>query len=389
MFLIKGDTVSSANQKNVNRTLILNAILKSQPISQVQLTKDLKISKSTVSRMISDFTHSGMLQVVGTSKTPKNGRNPSLIALNPDYRKSLVVKIGVNYSLVAIANFSMTFGRVKTFRTKKSPKEFIDYIAKFVKENVIKKEKVFSLSLSIPGIVDRNFENIIIAPNLGWEKLSLVKMLHERLDPFFDNPLKISMDNEANFAVIAEMMFGKKINENDRNVVFILFGEGIGTGLVINGQLYRGRWNTAGEFGHMIVEMDGKKCHCGNKGCWERYASISQISQERFSISGIKFLKEHPENLSNNLEEYSTAVATGIANIVNGLGPDVVIVGGTISKVWDEISQDVVRKVKSMSITPDAANVRIELSSFSEYPAELYGAALWSFWDVFEGPVII
>lgn len=389
MFLVRGTTVSSTNQKDVNRTLILNAILKSQPISQVQLTKDLKISKSTVSRIIFELMQSGMLKSVGVSKSSGNGRNPSLIALNPKYRKSLVIKMGVNYSIIAIANFSMSFEKMKTFRTKKNPKEFVDYVVNFVKKNILKKEEISSLSLSIPGIVDKSFKKIIIAPNLGWKDLPLAKMLEEKLDFFLDNPLKISMDNEANLAAIAEMIFGKKINEEDRNVVYILFGEGIGTGLVINGQLYRGRWNTAGEFGHMIVVMNGRKCHCGNKGCWERYASVSQTSQKEFSILGSKFSKENPEKLLNDLEEYSTAVATGITNIVNGLSPDVVIVGGTISKIWDEISQDVVRKVREMSITPDAANVRIELSSFSKYPAELYGAALRSFWDVFEGPIII
>lgn len=385
MLLVKGTTASSTNQRNVNRTLVLNAILKSQPVSQVQLTKDLKISKSTVSRIISDFMQSGMLRTFGTSKSPKSGRNPSLIALNPEYKKTLVIKVGVNYSIVAIANFSMTFEQVKIFKTKKDPEKFVEYIAKFVKKNV--SERIHSFSLSIPGIVDKKFKRIIVAPNLGWEDLPLAEMFNKKLDLLFNDHLEISMDNEANFAVIAEMVFGKKINEDDRNVVFILFGEGIGTGLVINGQLYRGRWNTAGEFGHMIVEMNGKKCHCGNNGCWERYASISQITREGSSISGPKF--PNIQLRPSTLVEYSTAVATGIANIVNGLSPDVVIVGGSISKIWDEISQDVVRKVKEMSITPDAAKVRIELSSFSEYPAELYGAALWSFWDVFKGPVLL
>jgi len=328
---------------------------------------------------------SGMLRTFGTSKSPKSGRNPSLIALNPEYKKTLVIKVGVNYSIVAIANFSMTFEQVKIFKTKKDPEKFVEYIAKFVKKNV--SERIHSFSLSIPGIVDKKFKRIIVAPNLGWEDLPLAEMFNKKLDLLFNDHLEISMDNEANFAVIAEMVFGKKINEDDRNVVFILFGEGIGTGLVINGQLYRGRWNTAGEFGHMIVEMNGKKCHCGNNGCWERYASISQITREGSSISGPKF--PNIQLRPSTLVEYSTAVATGIANIVNGLSPDVVIVGGSISKIWDEISQDVVRKVKEMSITPDAAKVRIELSSFSEYPAELYGAALWSFWDVFEGPVLL
>jgi len=385
MLLVKGTTASSTNQRNVNRTLVLNAILKSQPVSQVQLTKDLKISKSTVSRIISDFMQSGMLRTFGTSKSPKSGRNPSLIALNPEYKKTLVIKVGVNYSIVAIANFSMTFEQVKIFKTKKDPEKFVEYIAKFVKKNV--SERIHSFSLSIPGIVDKKFKRIIVAPNLGWEDLPLAEMFNKKLDLLFNDHLEISMDNEANFAVIAEMVFGKKINEDDRNVVFILFGEGIGTGLVINGQLYRGRWNTAGEFGHMIVEMNGKKCHCGNNGCWERYASISQITREGSSISGPKF--PNIQLRPSTLVEYSTAVATGIANIVNGISPDVVIVGGSISKIWNEISQDVVRKVKEMSITPDAAKVRIELSSFSEYPAELYGAALWSFWDVFKGPVLL
>ncbi len=385
MFLLRDVPDFSVNQKSVNRTLLLNAILRLQPISQTQLSSELNLSKSTVSRLVSELLSSGVLREMGTSKSNKNGRNPLLIGLNPDYRRSLVVKIGVNYSILAIAEFSMELKYAEMFRTPESPESFIDYVVNFCRRN--DNCNIDSVSVSIPGIVDKDFRHIIVTPNLGWRDLPFSEMLGSGVSGVVEKKIDVLLDNEANFAVIAEVVFGNRVQEGDKNIVYILFGEGIGTGLVINGQLYRGQWNTAGEFGHMIVKMSGRRCHCGNRGCWERYASIGQVSDRDYLLPDSDKPVKQVDN--QRLKEYAEVVAIGIANIVNGLGPDLVIVGGTISAVWDRISGDVVRRVKEMSITDDAARVRVVPSSFSKYPAELYGAALWSFWDVFEGPVLV
>jgi predicted NBD/HSP70 family sugar kinase len=199
------------------------------------------------------------------------------------------------------------------------------------------------------------------------------------------------MDNEANLAVIAEGMLGEKISHNDFNIVYIFIGEGIGTGLILDGKLYRGRKNTAGEFGHMVILKDGITCKCGNKGCWERYAGLSSpISKEL----GIDLTKEEINVKNGNLlKDFAYEISIGIVNIINGLNPDVIILGGPLinSKTvhfWEEVRKEIIENVKKYSITSEAGEVRIELTSFLNYPAELIGAGIWAFWDIFEGPVL-
>ncbi|HPP16495.1 MAG TPA: ROK family transcriptional regulator [Dictyoglomaceae bacterium] len=393
MVFIKTGRGGRANQqREINKTIILNGFLRFRNISRTELARKFNLSKSTVTRLASSLISEGMIIEIEPYKTKKIGRKPILLGLNPDYKNAIAVKVGVTHTIIAKIDFSMKIKELRIFNTPKDPKEFLEKLIGYTKEIFSEGlEKTHAMGIGIPGIVDNTFKNVVTAPNLNWKNVPLGDMISEAMGENFGKSIPVKMDNEANMAVVAEGMLGARIEYNDVNIVYIFIGEGVGTGLILDGKLYRGKANTAGEFGHMIISKDGIRCKCGNLGCWERYASLGSdlakmagfnLEERAYTPSDEKALKEFIENIS-----------IGIINIVNGLSPDVIILGGPLihsgtKDIWKEIKEELLKIISKRSITQDTGKVRMELTSFLDYPAELVGAGIWAFWDIFEGPVL-
>lgn len=391
VFIRTGETGKIAQQREINRTIILNGFLRYKNISRTDLAKRFNLSKSTVTRLVSKLTSENMIKEVG-SLSKGLGRKAIALSLNPDYKKAVAIKIGVTISTVARINFAMKIEDYLNFSTPEDPQEFIKNVIEGIdKLFPERKEKIHAIGIGVPGIVDNTFQNIVIAPNLRWKNIPLALHLEEKIKEHFNINIPVKMDNEANLAVIAEGMLGKKIGYNDVNIAYVFIGEGIGTGLIIDGKLHRGNKNTAGEFGHMVISKNGIPCKCGNKGCWERYASLSSSASKSLGLD----LREEKIGVKdeNLLKDFAYEISAGIINIVNGLNPDVIILGGPLitskfASFWEEVKDEIMKNVGKYSITPAAGEVRIELTSFLDCPAELVGAGIWAFWDIFEGPVL-
>ncbi|GAE09372.1 sulfite reductase [Paenibacillus sp. JCM 10914] len=176
---------------------------------------------------------------------------------------------------------------------------------------------------------------ILFAPNLGWEMVPLQHRLEEELG------LPVTIDNEANAGAQGELRFGA--GQHVRHLLYISAGSGIGSGIIINGELYKGARGYAGESGHMSINADGIECTCGNRGCWELYASEKSY-EHRASLPSsktpelIRHADEgHPEAI-RQFEELGRYLGVGITNLVNGFNPQSVIIGGPLSdaRAWLE-----------------------------------------------------
>lgn len=392
VFIRTGRGGRASQQREVNKTIILNAFLRCRNISRTEIARRFNLSKSTVTRLVNNLINEGMIIEIEPSNIKKIGRKAIVLGLNPSYKDVLAIKVGVTHTLMAKVDFAMNIKSIKNFFTPKNPQEFLDKIEEYAKEIFPEGlEHVHAIGVGIPGIVDNTFKNVVVAPNLNWKNLPLGDMISERFKKVFSVDIPVKMDNEANMAVVAEGMLGSKIEFNDVNIVYVFIGEGIGTGLILEGKLYRGRANTAGEFGHMTIGKDGIKCKCGNFGCWERFASLGGDLAKR---AGFDLENEKVSVIDKEaLEAYVEDLSVGLINIVNGLNPDVIILGGPLIKsdtkeIWENIRFELKKILEEKSITSEAGKVRIELTSFLEYPAELIGAGIWAFWDIFEGPVL-
>ena len=226
-------------------------------------------------------------------------------------------------------------------------------------------EDIEAVGVGSPGSVDPKMGVILSAPNLNFKNVELYKMLKV----YIDKPIYI--ENDANCAALAEAKIGSARGTD--HSVMITLGTGIGGGIVINGQLYTGFNNYGGEFGHMIIQMDGEPCRCGNNGCFEAYASASALirdtkrAAEKDKGSLLWVCAQREGNFSGRtafdaaklgdksaqavVDRYIDHLAVGISNIIRIFQPQMVVVGGGVSHEGDGLFVPLAERVERMAYT--------------------------------------
>ncbi|PYE54611.1 ROK family protein [Deinococcus yavapaiensis] len=228
-------------------------------------------------------------------------------------------------------------------------------------------------------------------PNLpGWNDYPLVQHLQDALG------LRVALDNDANAAALAEFHFGA--GRGTRHMVYFTISTGIGGGLILNGDLYRGKFGNAGEIGHVQVEYDGEPCNCGGRGCLEHYASGTGIARR-----ARKLAERYPDSLLNTLAEHSGEItahtvkaaleandsatvdfwaetiemlAAGVASVVHAFDPERVVIGGGISKFGDLLFEPLRSRVKARTMPPLMEGVDIVPASCADDVGVLGAAAV-------------
>src|SRR3979409_965766 len=260
---------TSETARNINRRIVLNLIRSHQPISLAYLARHSGLQRSTVS-VIAEQLIDQRWVTEGADGHPLRGRRPRFLHLN----KERVGVIGINIrpatTTVALADLDANFVAQESIPTAPNPEQFIGDLVPRLR-NLIKMRPEITcegIGVSLPGRVDLVSQRLVFAPNLGWSDLDLKTPLEQATG------LSVELENAANSCALAEIWFGQQA-EGVRNLVAITVSEGIGTGLILNHQLIQGSSGMAGEFGHTAIVQDGLECRCGNRGCWEVYASNS------------------------------------------------------------------------------------------------------------------
>ena len=238
-------------------------------------------------------------------------------------------------------------------------KDIFDAINSLCQKESIDYNSIKGIGIGVPGMVNSKSGIVLRASNLGWVGIDLEK----RFSKLSHKIVKIG--NDANCAALAEQKFGGGKQYDD--CVFITFGTGIGTGLIINGKIYDGYGGTAGECGHMVIVKDGEECACGNKGCWERYASASALTRRTEMMA-----KQNPQSKLNNIiakyknvsavtafeaarqndeigkqlvDKYIEYVSIGLINLIQILHPQAFIIGGGVSNEGKDFIQPLNHRV--------------------------------------------
>ena len=195
--------------------------------------------------------------------------------------------------------------------------------------------------------------------------------------------LPVTIDNDANAVALAELWFGRPEVRAARDFIFILVADGVGTGIIFDGQVYRGVRGAAGEFGHMIVGTNAPVlCSCGNDDCWEAFASERAASARYHKLSGgrsvpnfgtlINRALDGEEEAKSALTETARYLGTGISNLIVGFSPEAVIVGGAITHAWPLIEKALTEKIER-SVRRGLPSARILRSTLNGDPT-LMGA---------------
>lgn len=335
--------------KKINTSIVLEAVLKNAPLSRAQISELTGLNKATVSNLVQDLIDSDLIIEIGPGES-SGGRKPVMLLFNGQAGYAVGIDLGVNYIRGVLADLEGNViaelqKSLKKHQLEFTLKELIQCIEELIGKAPDSPYGIVGIGIGVPGIVDDR-GSILFAPNLEWRQVELQQMLEERFQ------LPVTIDNEANAGAQGEQKYG--IGRGIAHQIYVSVGIGIGTGIILNKELYKGATGFSGELGHLSIEYNGKPCRCGNEGCWELYASENALLEQAAPlgfdsledlISAAEAGNDKVRALFYKIGEYMGA---GISNIVNVFNPDVVIIGNRMSraKTWleDAVQTSVTRR---------------------------------------------
>ena len=376
--LKKANVARSNTIRNINRQIVLNYVRERGPISRAEIAHETALQRSTVSLIVEELRVEGLIEELSGEST--GGRPPILLSLRTADAVAIGVDLGTTRTIVATSDLA---GRVldqEEFETdpdaEKTTKAIIDRAQRLIRRN---KGTIEGIGVSLPGLVDPDGGELFI-PTFNWRDIPLARDLSEAVG------LPVTMDNDANAAAQAELWFGRPEIREVRDFILVLVEGGVGTGIVFDGQVYRGDNGSAGEFGHMTIGQGAPvECASGSRECWEAFASERSALARFKNLSGgrngtttknfshlIDLALRSDGAARTALKDTAKYLGIGIANLIRGLAPQAVIVGGPIVRAWPVIETDI-RKSVETTICRGLPSTRIIASTLGPEPT-LMGA---------------
>lgn len=385
--MAKVNTLNQEQIKEVNRVNILHILRDQKETTKQEIASILKLSIPTVTTYINQLLDEGFVIEAGVAKST-GGRKPVILKFAENAKYSFGINITPKVVRIVLVNLRLHIIEEMEYPYSSS-REFqvvLDTLQVQIKDLMIKhsieKRQVVGVGIALPGLVDEDHLILENAPNLGVNDFDFHDFEKEI-------GIKVSIENEANIAAYAEASIG--IAKNKQSLVYISVTEGVGTGIIIDGQIYKSKNKKAGEFGHMRISDENLKCNCGRTGCWELYASKKALLRYYEKYAGIKAtsvgeivekLNQDDEAAKQTFDEYIDKLFVGIENIILGLNPEYVVVGGELGKYKSQLlhMMEESKALKSSHIEYEGTKVII---SSLENKGSLLGAAILALEDVF------
>ena len=343
-------TASVARSKtirDINRQIVLNYVRERGPISRAEIAQVTALQRSTISLIVDELKEEGLVEELSGEST--GGRPPILLSLRTAHPVAIGVDVGTARTVVAASDLAGRVLEQEEFDTDPVANNTIRNIVTSVQKFNQKSRGTFeAIGVSLPGLVDPASGNSFV-PHFKWRDLPIEAELRKALK------LPVTVDNDANAAALAELWFGRPEVREVRDFIMVLVEDGLGTGIVFDGQVYRGEGSAAGEFGHMTIGAGAPvACAAGSRKCWEafasqraalaRYAKLSHSSNGNVEITFAQLTDRalRGERIARAaLKETGHYLGVGIGNLIQGLAPQAIIIGGPITRVWSLISDEV------------------------------------------------
>jgi predicted NBD/HSP70 family sugar kinase len=367
--------------RDINRQIVLNYVRARSPISRADIARETSLQRSTVSAIVDDLHAGGLVEEIGTGDST-GGRKPTLLKLKGGTPVCIGIDVTPRETTIVLADLTGHILKQQSFPTSSD----IGYMNKQIlaKVKALRHEHPdadIEVGMSIPGITDQKRGGIPYVPYFQWANWDIGEKIQKATG------LEVTIDNDANAVALAELWFGSEEIRRTRNFITVLVSEGIGTGIIIDGQVYRGENGAAGEFGHMFVGDDAPvACSCGRRDCWEAHASEKAMVGRYLNGNGSGSSPvdiEHLIGLARNGEKKALAVVRetakilgiGISNLVIGFSPEAIVVSGSIVAAWD-IIKDEIEAISRRSIRQELASTAILPSTLGQNPTILGSVSL-------------
>lgn len=329
--------------RDINKQIVLNYVRDRAPISRAEIARETELHRSTVSVITDELVADGLIVGIGAGDST-GGRKPTLYQLKTEIPVAVGVDLTPRITIIAVADLAGNILEKESFSTSPDIDFMTEQIVERTKRLASKYcEYGLEIGMSVPGLVDQKLGKIFHIPYFDWHDWDICQRLGS------ETGLTVTVENDANATALAELWFGQEKVRKTDTFVMVLVGEGIGTGIIFDGQVYRGEKGAGGEFGHMIAGDDAPvECSCGSRECWEAYASEKAIiarykklleqddlKQNGMEISAVVELAVNGEkHAAEALKESARYLGNGISNLIVGLSPQVVVVSGPITKAW-------------------------------------------------------
>jgi glucokinase-like ROK family protein len=404
---------SGANHQSVrrsNRAAIFRALHALAPIARVDLARQSGLNPGTVTNIIDELLESGLVRETErfTGDSPerrKVGRRPVNLEVNPDARFAIGIDLARNTVTGSVVNLAGD-----TLTTVSEPagalvsSAMIEQVIRVAHQTIEQlpepqRQRIVGAGVGAPGALSFRSGRFQPPPSYGdWKEIDLQREIEAAIG------LSTTVDNNANTAALAELWFGA--GAGMQNFALLNLGTGVGAGLVLDGDLYRGEHDLAGEIGHVSIAMDGPRCACGNSGCLEMYVSVPRVlaaaraametgeptllretsSARDLTMERLITAAESGDSLALRvLDDVARFLAVGIVNIINTLDPGVVFIGRELAAAGDILLDPVREEVRRRVLPVLRPTVRIEAATFPNAP--VVGAAVLALQKFFAAPL--
>ena len=351
---------SSETARIINRDIVLELIRTSQPISRADLARRSGLGRSTISQIVEQLIGENWVREGAMGSLPR-GRRPTMVGLNGDL-VAIAVDIHPRQASVALVDLNGRLLSRWLVPITSDPAASVRLIIECMQRIRPTAAQISTqgIGMSLPGRVNPTTQRLIFAPNLKWPEFDIKKMVETRMG------LPVFLENDATACLMAERTFARM--DGVRDAVLVAVGEGVGTCVLANGQLFSGHNGMAGEFGHISVDPNGPRCGCGKHGCWEVFSS------SRAALRYYRELKPKGpivtfQELLNRAEDGDSAAAQaltkqamwigrGLRMIIAGVSPSTILIAGDLTAAWQRFGPVIEKEAADLTLAGDPPLIR-------------------------------
>jgi len=389
--------------REINRQIALNLIRAHQPVSRADLARLMNVRRGVASLLVSELLGEGLIFEGAVGEAVGRGRRPTFLYIDSRQRCVVGVDIRASRTYIMVTDLlGHQLGVVSSFQTNRDVSALLPDLSNRIRQVLADHKEIGAcegIGVVVPGMVDPSGGRVLHAPTLSWRDVSLREPLAAATG------IPVHIENSGKACALAQLWATRSDVIGSGNSVFVSISDGVGVGVVVNGELLRGRHNTAGEFGHVPLSIDGPRCSCGATGCWEAYVSNIATLSRYFGRDLSEAKPRGAETATFTVEDLitraragdakalaavnSTAryLGLGLASLINALDPARIYLGGEITTAWSLIEPIVRAAIKERTLTDFGAGTEIHVVPAEEHP-RLRGAVALVAAPAFAAPMV-
>jgi predicted NBD/HSP70 family sugar kinase len=371
--------------REINRQIALTLVGTHQPVSRADLARLMETNRANVTFLINELLEEKLVREGAQGSEKVRGRKPTFLYLNSQKKFAVAVDVRASRTFIMITDsIGKQIGELISFPTELNPGKFIENLSVNIKQVLKDKLQISDcegIGIVVPGMLNRKTGVVLHAPTLGWRDVNLLTPLQKKFEA-----VDIHLENSGKACALSQIWTTQRDDSAANDIVFVSISDGLGVGVVINGELMRGKHNTAGEFGHVPLSIDGPPCSCGANGCWEAYVSNLATLSRYFGRKVSQRQPQTPECAEFTIEDLisrarggdsraltalnSTAryLGLGLASVINAVDPSLIYIGGEITGAWDLIEPHVRDAIKERTLTGELGATPIRIVPAVEHP---------------------